>query len=78
MLDFVLTMATLATVVGVVFIKKGMHAVLFLSAFSMIMTLRYALLGAPDVAMTEAALGVGLSSLVFVVAVRKTGGGADD
>jgi uncharacterized MnhB-related membrane protein len=33
----------------------------------------YVLLGAPDVAMTEASIGSGLSTLIFLYAVRKTG-----
>jgi energy-converting hydrogenase B subunit D len=32
----------------------------------------YLLLGAPDVAMTEASIGSGLSTLIFLYAVRKT------
>ena len=32
----------------------------------------YVLLGAPDVAMTEASIGSGLSTLIFLYAIRKT------
>ncbi len=34
----------------------------------------YVLLGAPDVAMTEASIGSGLSTLIFLYAIRKTAG----
>jgi energy-converting hydrogenase B subunit D len=34
----------------------------------------YLLLGAPDVAMTEASIGSGLSTLVFLYALRRTAG----
>jgi uncharacterized MnhB-related membrane protein len=34
----------------------------------------YVLLGAPDVAMTEASIGSGLSTLIFLYAVRRTAG----
>jgi uncharacterized MnhB-related membrane protein len=37
----------------------------------------YLLLGAPDVAMTEASIGSGLSTLMFLYAIRKTRGGDD-
>jgi uncharacterized MnhB-related membrane protein len=33
----------------------------------------YVLLGAPDVAMTEASIGSGLSTLIFLYALRRTG-----
>ena len=56
----------------VVFAKPILLALLGLSLFSMLLTLQYVYLHAPDVAMTEAALGAGLSTLVFLVAIRKT------
>jgi energy-converting hydrogenase B subunit D len=37
----------------------------------------YVLLGAPDVAMTEASIGSGLSTLIFLYALRRTAGGGD-
>lgn len=42
-----------------------------LSLFGMLLSLQYLMLHAPDVAMTEAALGAGLSTLVFLVAIRR-------
>jgi energy-converting hydrogenase B subunit D len=36
----------------------------------------YVLLGAPDVAMTEASIGSGLSVLIFLYAIRRTTGKA--
>jgi len=70
LLGFMLTMTGL-----VVFSRRLIVSLIGLSMFSMFLTLQYVLLHAPDVAMTEAALGVGLSTLVFLVAIRKTGGG---
>lgn len=37
----------------------------------------YVLLGAPDVAMTEASIGSGLSMLIFLYAIRRTAGAKD-
>ena len=34
----------------------------------------YVILGAPDVAMTEASIGSGLSALIFLYAIRRTAG----
>ena len=35
------------------------------------------LLGAPDVAMTEASIGSGLSTLIFLYAIRRTSGAGE-
>jgi len=37
----------------------------------------YLVLGAPDVAMTEASIGSGLSTLIFLYAIRRTVGTED-
>ncbi|HMM90990.1 hydrogenase subunit MbhD domain-containing protein [Bradyrhizobium sp.] len=37
----------------------------------------YVLLGAPDVAMTEASIGSGLSTLILVYTIRRTAGAKD-
>ena len=58
----------------VVFARSLIVSLIGLGLFSMLLTLQYMLLHAPDVAMTEAALGAGLSTRVFLVAIRKTGG----
>lgn len=50
-----------------------LKAVIGLSAFSLLSALLFFLLHAPDVALTEAAVGTGVSTFVFVWAIRKTG-----
>lgn len=62
----------LAMAMGVVFARSLLFSLITLSLFSMLLTMQYLMLHAPDVALTEAALGVGLSPLVFLVAIRKT------
>jgi energy-converting hydrogenase B subunit D len=44
---------------------------------SLFAAVTYVLLAAPDVAMTEAAIGSGLSTMIFLYAIRRTGGGGD-
>jgi uncharacterized MnhB-related membrane protein len=41
---------------------------------SLFAAVTYVLLAAPDVAMTEASIGSGLSTAIFLYAVRRTGG----
>ena len=70
--ELMLSALMLGATAMVVFCKQMMHAVIASSVFSMFLTLKYFTLNAPDVAITEAALGAGLSTLVFLVAIYKT------
>lgn len=56
----------------VVFSRNMYIAVIGLSLFSMFLAVKYFLLQAPDVAITEAALGTGLATLVYLIAIKKT------
>jgi len=70
-LSFIHILMLMATMM-VVFSKKLLHSLIFLSLFSMLLSLKYLTLRAPDVAITEAALGTGLATVVYLVAIRKT------
>ncbi|MBW6516091.1 MAG: DUF4040 domain-containing protein [Candidatus Cloacimonetes bacterium] len=70
-LSFIHIFMLLATIF-VVFSKKLLHSLIFLSLFSMLLALKYLTLRAPDVAITEAALGTGLATVVYLVAIKKT------
>lgn len=58
----VLAVATIAT-------RNLIKATIFLSIFSLLMALCYLLMNAPDVAITEASIGAGISTLVFLAAL---------
>ena len=47
-------------------------AVVACAAVSLLASLLFYLLDAPDVAMAEAAIGAGLTTAIFVLAIRKT------
>lgn len=47
------------------------NAVIYLSVFSLICSIVYLLLGAPDVAIAEAVIGCTLSTILFLVALKK-------
>jgi len=49
-----------------------LHGTIALSAFSLLSAILFYLLLAPDVAITEAAVGAGVSTVVFVWAIRAT------
>lgn len=47
-------------------------AAMILSVYSFLMAIIYAELNAPDVALTEAAVGAGITTVLFLLAIRKT------
>ena len=72
--DPILSLLMLGMTAVVVWARDLRVALIGLSLFGMVLSLQYLLLHAPDVAMTEAALGAGLSTIVFLVAIRRTEG----
>jgi energy-converting hydrogenase B subunit D len=52
--------------------KDLLNAVIFLAVCSLLSSLLFFVLHAPDVALTEAAVGAGVSTFVFVWVIRKT------
>ncbi len=52
--------------------KDLLHSIIALSAISILSALLFTFLKAPDVAITEAAVGVGVSTIIYVWAIRHT------
>lgn len=52
--------------------KDLILAVIGTSAVSVILSIFFFLLQAPDVALTEAAIGVALTTIIFVITIKKT------
>ncbi len=63
----------LAGAIGVVALKNYIAAVAATSVVSLGLSVMFVLLRAPDVALTEAAIGAGLSSVVVALALRRMG-----
>ncbi len=53
--------------------KRTLHAVICFTAYSLIMAIVWALLESPDLAVTEAAVGAGVSGVLFYIALHKIG-----
>ena len=70
-LTVVLVMLLSAT--AVLLMKNFVAALAAMSVMSLALSVLFVLLRAPDVAMTEAAIGAGLSSLLFALALRRLG-----
>jgi len=60
-----------SALLAVVF-EKPLSSVLALGITGALMALEFILLNAPDVAISEAAVGAVLSTAIFVIAIRKT------
>ena len=57
---------------GAIFVRSLGSAVILLGAVSLLVAVVFLLLAAPDVAITEAAIGSALTTLVYVLALRRT------
>lgn len=57
--------------VSVSFIKNPLISVIVFMSYSLIMSVIWFLLESPDLAITEAAVGAGVSSILFFVTLRK-------
>ena len=59
-------------------VRNLIAAVATLTVFSFILSLSYLLLGAVDVALTEAVVGAGITCVLFVVAIFHTSDRSND
>ncbi len=53
--------------------RKLLPAVIIFMSYSLIMSLVWLLLRAPDLAITEAAVGAGITSVLFFITMRRVG-----
>ncbi len=67
----VLGLVMIAAAVLAVQQKSLLSAVLLAGVISLLASILYLVLAAPDVAMTEAAIGSGLTTIVFLFALNK-------
>lgn len=57
--------------ISVSFTKNLLSAIIIFTAYSLVMALVWVLLESPDLAITEAAVGAGVTSLLFFAALKK-------
>jgi energy-converting hydrogenase B subunit D len=72
LLVYLLCGGILASGILAVRLKNLLAAVVSAALASLFAAVCYLLLGAPDVAMTEASIGSGLSTIIFLHAIHKT------
>jgi len=67
----VLLLLLLGCVVGVNLTKSLLQSVIIFMAYSSIMCLLWILMESPDLAITEAAVGAGVSGMLFLLTLKK-------
>ncbi|MFB6089624.1 MAG: DUF4040 domain-containing protein [Halobellus sp.] len=70
-LAVVLTFAVF-TALAAIFLRDVLNAIIAFAAFSFGIAIAWLLLAAPDVALTEAAVGAGITTVLFLVTIAKT------
>ena len=73
LLILVIVVVMLCSAVAVLLLEDFLAALAAFSVVSLGLSVLFVILRAPDVAMTEAAIGAGLSSLLFALALRRLG-----
>jgi uncharacterized MnhB-related membrane protein len=71
-LEFILMSFLILLAITVVVIKDLLAATAVFAVYSLIMAIVFTQLRAPDVALTEAAVGAGITTLLFIVTIVKT------
>ncbi|HPE94816.1 MAG TPA: DUF4040 domain-containing protein [Bacillota bacterium] len=61
----------IACAVSVSFTKKLLSAVVIFTSYSLIMAIVWVLLESPDLAVTEAAVGAGITGVLFFLTLKK-------
>ena len=68
----VLVILTLGSAIYAVVSKNLLYAVVSTGLISLGLSLFFFVLQAPDVALTEAAIGVALTTIIFIITIRNT------
>ena len=71
-LIFFLLLLMLGAAIYAIVQKDLLYAVIATGVISLVLTVLFYLLQAPDVALTEAAIGVALTTIIFIITIRNT------
>lgn len=76
--EFLILIIVLVLAVGALAVRDLLGAAILFGAYSFTMCLLWAIMGAVDVAFTEASVGAGVSTVLFVAAVFRTSRRTED
>ena len=71
-IEFIIMVMVVIAGIGAIMIRDLLGATILFGAYSFMMCLLWAIMGAVDVAFTEASVGAGVSTVFFVAAVFRT------
>lgn len=71
-LDVMLLLMLVVMAVTVMLLRDLLAATMVFSVYSLLMAIMFTRLHAPDVALTEATVGAGITTLLFVVVILRT------
>lgn len=69
--QYVLLVFLVVCAISVSFSKKLLNSILIFMSYSLIMSIIWILLESPDLAITEAAVGAGVTSVLFFATLKK-------
>mgnify|MGYP003210227377 FL=1 len=70
-LEYILLIGLIICAVAAPLCKRLLAAVIIYMAFSLMMAVLWSLLQSPDLAITEAAVGAGVTSILFFLTLKK-------
>ena len=71
-IEFIVLLIVVVSAVAAITVKDLLGAAVLFGAYSFMMCLLWAIMGAVDVAFTEASVGAGVSTVLFVATVFRT------
>ena len=69
--EHILLLFLVACAIAVSFSKNFLNSIIIFMSYSLVMSIIWILLESPDLAITEAAVGAGVTSLLFFVTLKK-------
>lgn len=69
--EYILLAFLVVCAISVSFSKNLLNSILIFMSYSLVMSVIWILLESPDLAITEAAVGAGVTSLLFFVTLKK-------
>ena len=77
-IEIIILIIVIILAIGALSVKDLLGAAILFGAYSFMMCLLWAIMGAVDVAFTEASVGAGVSTVLFVAAVFRTSRRTED
>lgn len=77
-IELLILIIVIILAIGALAVKDLLGAAILFGAYSFMMCLLWAIMGAVDVAFTEASVGAGISTVLFVAAVFRTSRRTED